>query len=643
MTRVGTQNQFQVSVRPKSADFCRFICILSFVTLLAIVYLIIKTPIDSLDDPSDQFLVKNIPATYTKLEGIDPDERDVFEGFRTSFLPEEEIMLAQRISKRDVSNDNVTSDSFIWGIADNQYDIPNRVKRKSHFTSKDYEQSHTTQRSAGDEYYDDYSDDYSEDVELENTNSNKNHDKKGPLDDVVEQVRRQPELEEGEMGSSAHLYKPSKSHTGIHAFWKGEGDRLTIRKTQAIIMKRYMDAEADPCHDFYQYACGNWASLNPIPADKAGYDTFEMLRENLDTVLKDLLEFKSSENLKSSYPGEHLDLSENFLTQKNPHKCLDKQNTLFSRPKRGKFFQGHDTFIDDFVNSKKVKKLNEPYKDNSDIISRIRRYLDQRPSQITEPGWKVKYGMHGYLANNIISKEDSYIYEEKSNKKTKPKFDKRKRSTYQNSKRNYIGRKLQMYYTRVKKKHIHGKPEKKTRAPTITMSNDPADGDAALKSRFLFASCMNHEILEKRGHQPLLDLLNLLGGWPIINQQWNNNSFDWLELMAKLRVYNNDILISEWVGPDIKNSDEFVIQFDQTSLGLPTRDYFLQESNKVYLDAYKTYLVTIAELLGGDPDHERGHPSHSAQQAPRPAARGHLKLGTTSCNTGPHLPQEAES
>lgn len=40
------------------------------------------------------------------------------------------------------------------------------------------------------------------------------------------------------------------------------------------------------------------------------------------------------------------------------------------------------------------------------------------------------------------------------------------------------------------------------------------------------------------------------------------------------------------------------LQFDQTSLGLPTRDYFLQPSNTIYLKAYKNYLIKISTLLG---------------------------------------------
>lgn len=45
-----------------------------------------------------------------------------------------------------------------------------------------------------------------------------------------------------------------------------------------------------------------------------------------------------------------------------------------------------------------------------------------------------------------------------------------------------------------------------------------------------------------------------------------------------------------------------MLQFDQTSLGLPTRDYFLQPSNSVYLEAYKEYMIRITSLLGADPN-----------------------------------------
>jgi hypothetical protein len=42
----------------------------------------------------------------------------------------------------------------------------------------------------------------------------------------------------------------------------------------------------------------------------------------------------------------------------------------------------------------------------------------------------------------------------------------------------------------------------------------------------------------------------------------------------------------------------FLIQFDQTSLGLPTKDYFLHPFYEIYLEAYKNYLIDTAALLG---------------------------------------------
>ncbi|KAF7393366.1 hypothetical protein HZH68_010185 [Vespula germanica] len=115
-----------------------------------------------------------------------------------------------------------------------------------------------------------------------------------------------------------------------------------------------------------------------------------------------------------------------------------------------------------------------------------------------------------------------------------------------------------------------------------------------------------NETIEALGAQPLLNLLDTIGGWNISGnfsiERWSlQNSMQILQ-----NVYNMGGLFSWTVNEDDRNSSRYIIQIDQGGLTLPAVGNYLNvsEDDKI-LTACLEYMTKIGVLLGGEENSTR--------------------------------------
>ncbi|XP_042904449.1 neprilysin-2 isoform X1 [Parasteatoda tepidariorum] len=136
--------------------------------------------------------------------------------------------------------------------------------------------------------------------------------------------------------------------------------------------------------------------------------------------------------------------------------------------------------------------------------------------------------------------------------------------------------------------------------------NKPLDGTEPKNIKIVkdfYDSCMNLDGIENSGSQPLQTVLTTLGGWPaVVGDSWDGSTFDWMETLFKMRNlgYDHSILITTSVSTDFKNSTVHTIEMDQTSLGMPNREYYMKGLNDSATQAYFNLMVKAAKKLGAN-------------------------------------------
>lgn len=74
-------------------------------------------------------------------------------------------------------------------------------------------------------------------------------------------------------------------------------------------------------------------------------------------------------------------------------------------------------------------------------------------------------------------------------------------------------------------------------------------------ARRFFKSCMNRTRIEEEGIKPLIALKESLGGWPCVDGEDWDTSWNWIRMARKARLLGlgTNSLISLWVGFDARN------------------------------------------------------------------------------------------
>jgi len=120
-----------------------------------------------------------------------------------------------------------------------------------------------------------------------------------------------------------------------------------------------------------------------------------------------------------------------------------------------------------------------------------------------------------------------------------------------------------------------------------------------VKTTKIYDTCVDTAAIERRRISPLKNLIKQYGGWTVTGDGTNSWTVA-TKMGAVLRDLNVQTLLSISVETDLQDSSQHILRIGFSSLGLGIT-YYLDDSSEgqKVREAYKTYMKTVARLLGG--------------------------------------------
>uniref|UniRef100_A0A669R788 Membrane metalloendopeptidase like 1 n=1 Tax=Phasianus colchicus TaxID=9054 RepID=A0A669R788_PHACC len=136
----------------------------------------------------------------------------------------------------------------------------------------------------------------------------------------------------------------------------------------------------------------------------------------------------------------------------------------------------------------------------------------------------------------------------------------------------------------------------------VLESSDQGDREAFQKAKILYKSCMNESLIEQRDSLPLLEVLTMVGDWPVASADWNSTKGNTVAEREKLSImnsrFNKRVLIDMFVWNDDRDSSRHIIYMTVNLFIRTLRTHTI--SSVQVREAYLQFMITIAKMIRED-------------------------------------------